>query len=306
VDVSRTRILVGLVIGISCVSTAAIFIKLCDAPSLMIATYRLALASLILTPYAFHERRYRRINRENWPLLAASGVFLCLHFVTWIASLKYTSVASSVVLVTTMPVFCALISHFFLGDRITGPLAWGIALAMAGTVTICFDDLSISRTSLYGDMLALLGAIFGAGYLLVGKRIRKESDLFSYIFPVYGVSALLLVLFSLAFHVPFTGYNQTTYLLFLMLAIVPQLLGHSSFNWALRYLSASLVGLVTLGEPVLSTLLAWLILGESLTFGKVLGGLITFGGIYLAVRYAMWTELGLSSKMQDRGEETNR
>ena len=124
VDVSRTRILVGLVIGIFCVSTAAIFIKLCDAPSLMIATYRLTLASLILTPYALHERRYRRINRENWPLLAASGVFLCLHFVTWIASLKYTSVASSVVLVTTMPVFCALISHFF-GRPNHGPFGMG-------------------------------------------------------------------------------------------------------------------------------------------------------------------------------------
>jgi drug/metabolite transporter (DMT)-like permease len=302
-DVSRTRILVGLLLGIFCVSTAAIFIKLCEAPSLMIATYRLTLASLILSPFVLHHRRYKRISGENWLSLTLSGVFLCLHFVTWIASLKYTSVASSVVIVATIPVFCALISHFFLKDRISKPLALGIALSMAGTVTICFYDLTFSITALCGDILALFGAIFGAGYLLLGRKIRRGSDLLSYIFPVYGVSALLLILLSLAFRVSFTGYSLETYLLFLMLAVVPQLIGHSSFNWALRYLSAPLVALVILGEPILSTFFAWIILAEELTSKKILGGLLIFGGIYLAVRYAMWTELSPPSQMQQRSEK---
>jgi drug/metabolite transporter (DMT)-like permease len=291
VEISRLRILCGLSVGIVSVSTAAIFIKLCDAPSLMIATYRLAIASLILTPFAIHQRRYKRIRKEDWPSLTLSGGFLCIHFATWIASLRYTSVASSVVLVATMPVFCGLISHFLLKERISKPLVWGIGLAITGTIIVCFQDLTRSTASLYGDILALLGAVFGAGYLIIGRRVRKEADLLSYIFPVYGVSALLLVLLSLVFRVSFTGYTAETYLLFLLLAVVPQLIGHSSFNWALRYLSASPVALVILGEPVLSTFFAWLFLKENLTGGAVVGGLLIFGGIYLAVRYALWNEL---------------
>jgi drug/metabolite transporter (DMT)-like permease len=285
------RILVALVVGILSVSTAATLIKLCEAPSLMIATYRLGLASLILSPFAVHQKRYGRIRRQDWPYLICSGVFLTLHFITWIASLKYTSVASSVVIVATNPIFCALISHFFLKDRLSMPLVLGIVLSTVGTVTICFQDLAFSRTALYGDFLALLGAISGAGYFLLGRRIRQQSDLFSYIFPVYAVSALVLLLVSLTFHVPFTGYSNETYILFVILAVVPQLIGHSSFNWALRYLSASLVAVVVLGEPVLSTVIAWLILAEKPTWGTAIGGLLIFGGIYLAVRYTIWGEL---------------
>ncbi len=295
-DVSKVKILFGLLLGIFCVSTAAIFIKLCEAPPLVIATYRLGLASLILTPFALHQKRFRRVRKENWPYLISSGVFLALHFATWIASVKYTSVASSVVIVSTSPIFCALISHFFLKDRISKPIAWGILLSLAGTLTISLHDLTLSKDSFRGDILALVGAICAAGYFLIGRKVRQESDLFSYIFPVYGVSALLLILLSLAFQLSFTGYHIEVYLLFFALAIVPQLIGHSSFNWALRYLSASLVALVILGEPVLSTAFAWLILGEKLTWAKVVGGLLIFAGIYLAVRYAMWREIGSSSK----------
>jgi drug/metabolite transporter (DMT)-like permease len=291
VEVSRGKILAALLVGICSISTAAIFIKLCDAPFLMIATYRLGLASLILVPLALHRKRYQRIHPRSWPYLIASGIFLSLHFVVWIASLKYTSVASSVVIVAMNPLFCALISHFFLRDRISKPLAWGIVLSMVGTVIICFHDLSVSKSSLYGDLLALLGAIFAAAYFLVGSRARREADLFSYIFPVYGISAVLLVLFSLAFRIPFTGYPSKTYALFLMLAIIPQLIGHSSFNYALRYLTAPLVALMILGEPVLSTAFASLLLGERLTSAKVAGGLLIFAGIYLGVRYALWRQL---------------
>jgi drug/metabolite transporter (DMT)-like permease len=290
-DVSRARILVGLLVGIFAVSTAAIFIKLCDAPSLMIATYRLGLASLMLLPFGLHHRRYQRIAKPNWPYLFFSGAFLALHFATWIASLKYTSVASSVVIVSTNPVFCALISHFLLRDKISAPLAWGIGLAVAGTIIICFNDLTFSKASLYGDLLALMGALFAAGYFLLGSRIRKGSDLFSYIFPVYTVSAILLVFFSVVLRVSFTGYSPRTYLFVLLLAVVPQLIGHSCFNWALRYLSAPIVALVILGEPLLSTLFAWFILSEKLSWGKAIGGLLIFGGIYLAVRYTMWAGL---------------
>jgi drug/metabolite transporter (DMT)-like permease len=299
-------ILIGLLVGILAVSTAAIFIKLCDAPSLMIATYRLGLASLMLLPLALHQQRYQRITRSRWPSLILSGTFLSFHFATWIASLKYTSVASSVVIVSTNPVFCALISHFLLKDRISKALTWGIVLSVVGTLIVCHNDLRLSKISLYGDVLALMGALFGAGYFLLGNRIRKQTDLISYIFPVYGVCALMLVLFSVAFRVPFTGYSVRTYLFLLLLAVVPQLIGHTCFNWALRYLSAPLVALVILGEPVLSTFFAWLILGETLTWGKAMGGLLIFGGIYLAVRYAMRRELRPPLQTQKATPAINR
>lgn len=279
-----TRLFILLPIGILAVSTASIFIKLCEAPALIIATYRMMVASFMLMPFACYKKTWRRWERNELGWFLFSGLFLSLHFAFWIASLKYTSVASSVILVTTHPIFVGIGGSLFLKEKISLNLVLGIVLSILGGGLISYGDISLSKEALMGDGFALLGAIAASGYLLVGRKMRKDQDLFSYIFPVYSTAGLALIIFSLLFQKPFFGYSSTTYLFMFLLALVPQLIGHTTFNWALRYLPASLVAITILGEPVGSTILAYFILGEGLTFWKVLGGISIFAGILMALK----------------------
>jgi drug/metabolite transporter (DMT)-like permease len=278
------RFIIFLCIGIMAISTASIFIKLCDAPALIIATYRMMVASLILMPFACYKRTWRGWEKKElvWSLL--SGFFLSLHFGFWIASLKYTSVASSVVLVTTHPIFVGIGGWIFLKERVGMNLVLGIALSVLGSGLISYGDMSLSKEALMGDGLAVLGAIAASGYLLIGRKMRKDQDLLSYIFPVYSTAGLLLILLSLIFQKSFGGYSSSTFLYLFLLALIPQLMGHTTFNWALKYLPASMVAITILGEPIGSTILAYFILGEGLTIGKVLGGVSIFTGILIALK----------------------
>jgi drug/metabolite transporter (DMT)-like permease len=270
-------------IGILAASTASIFIKLCDAPALIIATYRMVFASLVLIPFALHQKKAKEWGRKDVGWLFLSGFFLSLHFVFWIASLKYTSVASSVVLVTTHPVFVGIGSHFLLREHLRWNLIAGIVLSVLGSSLIGYGDMATSKEAIMGDGLALLGAIMASGYFLVGRKMRKGGDLLSYIFPVYSTAALVLILFSLLFQQPFFGYSPTAYLFLILLALIPQLIGHTTFNWALKYLPASMVSVTILGEPIGSTLLAFIILDEGLALWKILGGILILAGILIAL-----------------------
>jgi drug/metabolite transporter (DMT)-like permease len=282
--IEMVRLYIFLPIGIIAISTASIFIKLCDAPVLIIATYRMMLASLMLTPFACYKKPWRGWKRGEIGWFFLSGLFLSLHFAFWIASLKYTSVASSVVLVTTHPIFVGIGSWLFLKERIGMNLVLGIALTVLGSGLISYGDMSLSKEALMGDGFATLGAIAASGYLLVGRKMRKDQDLFSYIFPVYSTAGLILIFLSLIFQKHFWGYSPSTYLFFFLLALVPQLIGHTTFNWALKYLPASMVAIAILGEPIGSTMLAYFILGEGLTIWKILGGISIFAGILVALK----------------------
>ena len=278
------RFYLFLLIGIMAISTASIFIKLCDAPALIIAAYRMMLASLMLMPFACYKKTWRGwVGKEiGWFLL--SGLFLSLHFAFWIASLKYTSVASSVVLVTTHPIFVGIGGSLFLRERLGIHLILGIALSVFGSGLISYGDMTLSKEALMGDGFAILGAIAASGYLLIGRKMRKDQELFSYIFPVYSTAGLILILLSFVFQKSFWGYSPSAYLFLFLLALIPQLIGHTTFNWALKYLPASMVAITILGEPIGSTILAYFILGEGLTTWKVLGGLSILAGILIALK----------------------
>jgi drug/metabolite transporter (DMT)-like permease len=278
-----TSFILLLLLGIIAVSTASIFIKLCDAPALIISTYRMVLASLILMPWASYQKVWRGWEKKDVAWLIFSGILLSLHFASWIASLKYTSVASSVVLVTTHPIFVGIGSWVFLKERLGLNLIIGIGLSVIGSGLIGYGDMALSKEALMGDGLALLGALAASGYFLVGRKMRKNQDLLAYIFPVYSTAGLVLIILSLFFRKPFFGYSSTTYLFFFLLALIPQLIGHTTFNWALKYLPASMVAITILGEPIGSTILAYFILGEGLTFWKILGGIFIFTGILIAL-----------------------
>ncbi len=294
---------IGLAFGILAASSASIFIRFAqqDAPSLVIAAYRLTIATIILTPFALTQRRkeLRSIGWRKLSLMLLSGVFLGCHFATWITSLRYTSVPSSAVLVATSPLWVALLAPVFLKEKITRMVALGLVIALAGSVVVGGGDAcqwtanglncqslseALQGKSLLGNGLALAGAWFAAAYLIIGRKVRADLSLLSYTFVVYGTAAVTLLLMVAFSHESLTGYAPRTYAFFAALAIFPQLLGHSSFNWALKFIPAAMVSLALLGEPISSSILAYLILHEPPTIIEVIGGAMILAGIYLATR----------------------
>ena len=295
--------LLVLAFGILAVSTASVFIRNAQqyAPSLVIAAYRLTLASLFLLPIAVTRRSQElgTLTRSELSLALLSGGFLAVHFATWISSLEYTSVTSSVVLVTTTPLWVALLSPWTIKEPLTKAILIGLVLAMAGSILIGLSDVCtwnqsgfaclsasefLQRGAFFGDLLALSGAWAAAGYILIGRSLRVKMSLVGYVFLVYGMAALVLVGFVLVSKEPFFGYPPQAYLWFLLLALVPQLMGHSSFNWALGYLSAAYVSISLLGEPIGSTILAYIFLHETPGIVEIIGAILILIGIYIASR----------------------
>ncbi len=289
--------------GILAVSTASIFIRYAQqmAPSLAIGAFRLLIAAAILAPFAFSKNapEIREFDRKKWGLIILAGGFLALHFAAWITSLEYTTVASSVVLVTTAPLWVAIFSPIFLKEKITRLTMIGIIVALLGSLIVTSSNLcqfssnqnscsSLGTTgdsrSLFGDFLALLGAFLSAGYLMAGRKLRKTTGLLPYTFTVYAVAAVCMAGLMVIRRTPFTGYPWTAYLLFFALAVIPQILGHSSFNYALRYKSSALVSVALLGEPVGTVILAFFLLKETPSMPEIVGGIIILSGIYLVSR----------------------
>jgi len=282
-------LLLSLAMGIVAVSLASILIRMAQGAgmgTLPIAAWRLVFASLILVPYAWLTRReeLRGLSRRELGLLAVSGFFLGLHFATWIGSLGYTSVASSVVLVSMGPVFVGLGSWLFLRERPGFLLSLGIVLAAVGSVVISWGDLGQGEDQLLGDLLALTGAVMVAGYLMIGRKVRGRLTLATYVAVVYGTAMITLLLIALAGRQPMLGFQPEAYFWVLALALGPQIVGHSTLNWALRYLSATFVSIVTLAEPIGSGVLAYLLLDEAVTVSTFAGGVLVLTGIYIASR----------------------
>jgi drug/metabolite transporter (DMT)-like permease len=280
---SRARVLAVLAAGVVVLSTASILIVLTRAPSIIVAAGRMGIAALVLTPFFWARPARRRLELSGLPWLpvAVSGVLLAAHFALWIESLGRTSVASSVVLVAMNPIFVAALSPLILHERVSWRMVVAVVLGLGGAVVIAGPGLGSAGTT-SGNLLALGGAACAAGYLMAGRFVRPRLSLISYIYLIYGVAAVLLIAAALATGHRFTGHPWSAWLFILLAALGPQLLGHTSFNWALRYVSAPTVAMAVLGEPVGTTLLAWAVLGQRPSGFEVAGGLLICTGIYLA------------------------
>lgn len=280
---SRLRVFAGLGAGVVVLSFASIIIRVTPAPSIVIAAGRLAVATLVLTPFYWARFPARRVELKGIPVLPVllSGVLLAVHFTLWIESLKRTSVASSVVLVAMNPIFAAALSPFLLREKVSRRAALAVMLGIAGAVVVAGPQLS-SGAGTSGNLLALGGAACAAGYLMAGRRVRPRLSLLSYIYIVYGVAAVLLLAMMLAGGHSFGGHKWQVYFLIGLLGLGPQLIGHTSFNWALRYVPAPTVAMAVLGEPVGTTILAWLLLRQAPTWYEAVGGAVICAGIYLA------------------------
>jgi drug/metabolite transporter (DMT)-like permease len=283
----------ALFFGVFAISTGALFSRLAqenDLPSLVIAAGRLTFAVLLLTPFVVgrYGAELRGLKRRDLSLCLLAGGVLGLHFATWISSLEYTSVVASVVLVTTNPLFVALLSAPLLGEKVASRVWLGIGLAFIGGAIVALGgdagDPPTRPDPLLGNSLALIGSICAALYFLIGRRVREALPVLPYIWLVYGGAAFALILMSVGAGQPFTGYPLIGYVWLLMLALLPQLVGHSSFNYALGYLPAALVSLLVLSEPLGSAILAFLFLGETPTLITLVGAAVILVGIGVANR----------------------
>ena len=274
-------VLIGGIIG---VSTGAVFARLADAPALVTAAYRVGLAALILIPLAGWKAReeLRQLSLRDIKLAVLSGLFLAMHFASWISSLDYTAIANSVVLVNTIPLWVGLLTPFITGDRIRKSTVISIVLSVIGGGVIGFGDFAIGGQALWGDLLAIGGAFSAAIYLLLGRNLRRKLSLLSYVAVCYGSAAVILWLVVLLLKLPVTGYSSQTVAAFWAMALISQILGHSSYNWALKWFSTGFIAVALLGEPIGSTILAYLIFDEGLTWLKLAGGLFILSAIYMA------------------------
>jgi drug/metabolite transporter (DMT)-like permease len=281
----RTSPYLVLSLAVVFVSFGAILVRLADAPALAVSFYRVALASLVLLPFAGGEAR------RSWPalttrqrlLLLGAGVALALHFATWIASLSYTSIASSALLVNTAPVFAVLFSRLFLREPARRSVLVAIPAAMVGAALIALGDHAASPGSLFGNLLALAGAVTLAIYQVIGRGLRAALALNAYVLGVWGTAALTLALFAAVGGIPLGGYRPQTWLAFVALALVPTIGGHGLVNRSLRVLSAPTVGLFLLGEPVGASILAWLLFGEVPGPWTLVGGAIVLSALALVL-----------------------
>jgi len=279
-----------LFVSVLAMSWAAPLIRFGTAPPLAISFWRLALSlpmiALMIT-WRGEWGDLRRLGTREWIVAGLAGVFLAGHFATWIASVTLTSVAASVALVSTQPVWVALMALAFLGER-PHPRQWiGIGMAVVGAAVIGWGDWAGGEEPLRGDLLALVGAFLVAAYYVIGRSLRQGMSLWPYVMVVYGFATLTLLLAMVASDLPLAaGYPARDWWVFLALAVGPMMIGHTSQNWALRYLPAYAVNLTLLGEPVGSTLIAWLLPGISETppFAALAGGMLILSGILLGLK----------------------
>jgi drug/metabolite transporter (DMT)-like permease len=282
---TQTRPFVGLCVAIVAISTGAILVRASEAPSTVAAFYRVCFTTLPLLPVAVsrYGEEFRRLDRTDLGVATLSGVALAFHFAAWFESLAWTSVAASVTLVQSQPLFVALGAWLLLRERITGRMVLGILVAVAGMAAMSLGDLLggvlIGPDPMLGNALAVVGAVMAAGYVLAGRSLRQRIALIPYVVIVYTVCTVVLLVLVLAQGSALTGYPPREWLIFVGLAIGPGLLGHTVINWALAHLESSIVSVSLLGEPVGATLLAFALLGEAPTAFTVGGGAVVLAGI---------------------------
>jgi len=280
----------ALALGVAAVSSAAILITFARAqglPALSIAALRMAIAALVVAPVALLRCRTEicALSARDLGLGVLSGILLALHFGFWTSSLDSTSIMSSVVFVSTNPLFVVAASMLLFKERLRSATLAGIGAAVIGGVVVGLADVGQGgAATARGDLQALLGAVAASGYLLVGRRLRTRMSLPLYVGIAYVTAAAALLSVVGVTRLRLAGYPAEGYLWVLLLAIGPQILGHTAYNYALKYVSATFVTVTLLGEPIGATLLAIPLLSQVPTWSRIVGGICILAGIFLAAR----------------------
>ncbi len=270
-----------LIISIIAISFSSIFVKWSEASASIMAMYRMLFASLLLTPMVWQNRQeLRKINKKTALFLFFSGVFLAFHFVLWFGSLKFTTVASSTVILTLQPIISLIGGFFLFKERTTASALLTMGIAIIGAMMIGWGDFGLSQEAMLGDLLSFFSVIAVVGYLLIGQTVVKQLSHWIYSFCVFSCASIVLVIFNFSTNVSFTGYSANDWGIFLLLAIVPTV-SHVINNWLMNYVNATTISMSILGEPVGSTILAYFILRERLTAWQIAGGVIVLIGVFL-------------------------
>jgi drug/metabolite transporter (DMT)-like permease len=291
-----------LAIGVIAVSSSAILVKLSTAPAPVIAFYRLFFSVLIMLPLFLVKYRHelKLITRRDWLYSSVAGVFLAFHFILWFESLNYTSVASSTVLVTLQPLFAFIGTYIFFKEKLKLSAILSGMLGISGSIIISWGDLQINGMALFGDFLALLACAMVTAYLLFGQTVRKRLSLITYTFVVYGICTLTLFLYVVTLQYELYPYPQADWFYFVLLAIVPTLLGHTLFNWSLKWLSTNTISMSILFEPIGASILAYYILQETVVWTQVIGGGVILVGIFMFLANERKTRAALKQEVQQK------
>lgn len=276
---------IPIVIGVLSVSLSAIFVKFSNAESGVIAFYRMLFSVLLMLPLFLksYTHELKTLNKKDWLFSSIAGIFLAFHFILWFESLNYTSVASSTVLVTLQPLFAFVGTYFFFKESLSIKTILSGVIAISGSVLIGWGDFQVSGQALYGDLLALIACALITIYLLFGQDVRKRLSLVTYTMVVYSASTVALFFYIVVKGQSFGPYPTIEWGWFILLAIIPNLFGHTLFNWAIKYVSTNVISIAILFEPVGAAALAYVIFNEKLQATQLIGGAIILVGIILFV-----------------------
>ncbi|PKR83841.1 DMT family transporter [Heyndrickxia camelliae] len=266
----------ALIVGVIAVSTSAILVKLSSADSGVIAFYRLFFTVVMMLPFFLvkNVREVRAITLGDWVKSIIAGIFLAFHFILWFESLNLTSVASSTVLVTLQPLFAFIGAFLIFKESFSAKAILSGVIAVIGSFIISWGDFAINGKALLGDFIALAACALVTGYLLIGQNIRKRLSLMTYTFIVYAISSIVLFLYILMKKEPFYHLHTQDWIYFILLAIFPTLLGHTIFNWCIKWISTATISMAILFEPIGAAILAYYIFNEKIVITQVIGGII--------------------------------
>jgi drug/metabolite transporter (DMT)-like permease len=275
-----------LTLGVMGVSAGSLFVRLADSPALATAAYRMTFSFLMLLPLALLKRRKEifSLSKREMGACALAGFFLALHFGTWISSLDHTSVANSVVLVNTIPIWIGIMGPLLIGEKSNWKFWLACTLCLIGAFVLCGKGFGLSFETAQGDGLALMGAFFVALYLMIGRNLRKKLSLLTYATLCYGSASVFLWIALVVSGQQAGGFSSDTWLALFCLATVSQIFGHTLYNWSLQWIRAGIVSIALLGEPIGAIILAWAFLGEGITVQQGIGGSLILGGVYLVAR----------------------
>ncbi|MDM5334839.1 DMT family transporter [Ureibacillus composti] len=276
---------IPIVIGVISIALSAILVKLAEAEAGVIAFYRMLFSVLLMSPIFFtkYVHEIKLLSRRDWIFSSIAGVFLAFHFILWFESLNYTSVASSTVLVTLQPLFAFVGTYFFFKEPLSVKTIISGLIAISGSILISWGDFKVSGTALYGDILALIACGLVTGYFLFGQDVRKRLSLITYTMVVYSISTICLFIYMIIGRESFGPYSTMTWVWFILLALIPNLLGHTLFNWALKWVSTNVISVAVLFEPIGAAILAYFVFEEYLKATQILGGIIVILGIMLFI-----------------------
>lgn len=271
---------IPLIIGIIAVSFSSIFVKWSSAPASIQGMYRLLITALLMLPFIRpHLAELKSLTRKKILMLFASGFFLALHFLLWMGSLKLTTVSSSTIILALEPVFIVIGAFFIYKERTSRVAMAGMGVAIIGAVLIGWGDIGVSRANLIGDLLSVFGTLAVSVHMLIGQKVVQQVSSYVYSFTVFLSATAVFAVYNAVCGISFTAYPGKDWAMFALLAVVPTVFGHLLFNWLLQYVSATTISMSILGEPVGSSLLAFILLGEQMTWFQIVGGMLAISGL---------------------------